>query len=85
MAACGATLGALVARSRPGCGLGWRGGYIAEVWRMGIPTGIQFLLEVGSFTLLSGMIAAMSEVEMAAHQIAIQVIHFSFLPAYALA
>jgi MATE family multidrug resistance protein len=76
----------VIAQSRAG----WRslaglGGYIAQVWRMGIPTGIQFLLEVGSFTLLTGMIAAMSEVEMAAHQIVIQVIHFSFLPACALA
>jgi MATE family multidrug resistance protein len=31
------------------------------------------------------MISAMSDAEMAAHQIAIQVIHFSFLPAFAVA
>jgi MATE family multidrug resistance protein len=50
---------------------------------VGTPLGLQFLLEVGSFAVLASMIAAMSDVQMAAHQIAIQVIHFSFLPAYA--
>jgi MATE family multidrug resistance protein len=41
---------------------------------------VQFVLEVGSFAILSLLISLLSEAEMAAHQIAIQVIHFSFLP-----
>jgi MATE family multidrug resistance protein len=52
---------------------------------MGLPTGLQFALEVGAFATLSLMISLFSEVEMASHHIAIQVIHFSFLPAMAVA
>jgi MATE family multidrug resistance protein len=59
--------------------------HLAETWRVGLPTGLQFLLEMGSFSVLSVMIAAISDAEMAAHQIAIQVIHFTFLPALAVA
>jgi MATE family multidrug resistance protein len=61
---------------------GWP--HMAAVWRMGLPNAIQFLIEVGSFVLLTLLIAAMSEADMAAHQIALQAIHFSFLPALAL-
>lgn len=57
--------------------------HVRGVLRIGIPTGLQFLLEVGAFSLLAAMLAALSEVEMAAHQIAIQVIHFAFLPTLA--
>lgn len=53
------------------------------LWRIGTPTGVQFVLEVGSFAILSLLISLMSEAEMAAHQIALQVIHFSFLPVWA--
>lgn len=62
---------------------GMRARHLAELWKIGWPTGLQFTLEVGAFALLAGLIAAMSEVQMAAHQIALQVIQFSFLPAYA--
>ncbi|MCC7541784.1 MAG: MATE family efflux transporter [Deltaproteobacteria bacterium] len=68
--------------------LGWSKPTWEHVWsvaRVGMPTGLQFLLEVGSFTLLAAMISRLSEVEMAAHQIALNVIHFSFLPAFAVA
>jgi MATE family multidrug resistance protein len=56
---------------------------IGEVFRVGWPTGLQFGLEVGSFLVLAALLSALSEVEMAAHQIALQVVHFSFLPAFA--
>jgi MATE family multidrug resistance protein len=59
--------------------------HLRELWRVGLPTGIQFSLEVGAFACLAAMVSAMSEVQMAAHQIALQVIHFSFLPAFAVA
>ena len=52
---------------------------------MGLPTSLQFGLEVGAFATLSLMISLFSEVEMASHHIAIQVIHLSFLPAMAVA
>ena len=67
---------------------GWRlsgatRAHVRELWNIGLPTGLQFTLEIGAFTLLAGMIAALGEIEMAAHQIALQVIHFSFLPTVA--
>ncbi len=55
-----------------------------EIWRLGIPTGIQFGLEVTSFGLLVLILSSFSEQHAAAHQIAIQVLHFCFLPAMAL-
>jgi MATE family multidrug resistance protein len=59
--------------------------HLVELFRVGLPTGLQFGLEVGAFATLSLMISLFSEVEMASHHIAIQVIHFSFLPAMAVA
>ena len=59
--------------------------HLRALWRVGMPTAIQFTLEVGSFAMLAAMVAALSETQMAAHQIALQVIHFSFLPAFAVA
>lgn len=59
-------------------------GYLRRLLDVGMPTGLQFFVEVGSFMALSLMISALAEVEMAAHQIALQVIHFSFLPAMAI-
>ncbi len=52
--------------------------------RMGVPTGLQMLLEVGAFALLAAMVAAMSPAQMAAHQITLQLISFSFMPAFAI-
>jgi multidrug resistance protein, MATE family len=56
---------------------------LVALWRLGVPIGLQFLLEVGAFALLSLSISLLSEAQMASHQIAIQVIHFSFLPVWA--
>jgi len=57
--------------------------HLAGVWRYGFPTAVQFMLEVGSFSVLAAMLASLSETEMAAHQIALQIIHLSFLPSLA--
>ena len=54
-----------------------------QLLRMGLPTGLQFALEVGSFAMLTLAVATFSEVDMAAHQIALQVVHFSFMPCLA--
>lgn len=59
--------------------------HLLAVWRIGVPTGLQFLLEMGSFALLTAMLAALADVEAAAHQIALQAIRFSFLPVLAVA
>ncbi|HXU84161.1 MAG TPA: MATE family efflux transporter, partial [Polyangia bacterium] len=76
-------LGGLLFRQRD---LGLRQVTRAELralWRLGTPTGVQYILEVGSFAILSMAISLRSDAEMAAHQIAIQVIHFTFLPVWA--
>ena len=57
--------------------------HLLALMRMGLPTGLQFTLEIGSFQLMSWMIASFGDLQMAAHQIGIQVLHFSFLPAFA--
>lgn len=57
---------------------------LRELWRVGLPLGAQMLLEVGSFATLVAILARVSDVDLAAHQIALQVIHVSFLPAFAL-
>lgn len=71
------------ALSRAGLAQPW-GPPVRAVWRMGLPTGGQFVLEIGSFSLLTIMVSAMSEIEMAAHQIVLQVLHLAFLPVQAL-
>lgn len=54
------------------------------IWQLGVPSGIQFGLEVTSFGVLVLILASFSEQHAAAHQIGIQVLHFCFLPAMAL-
>lgn len=58
--------------------------HVREILRMGIPTGVQVLFELISFTILSTMISKMGDVDVASHQVAIQVWHFGFLPAIAI-
>lgn len=80
--------GALARASGPRGHLAWTRGLRAQVralWRVGLPTGGQFLLEVGAFSLLTALISAMSEIEMAAHQIVLHLFHVAFLPSHAVA
>lgn len=74
----------VLAQRRDGFGLGREAlASLGRVWRMGVPLGAQMILEVSSFALLTAIVARMGEVDAAAHQIGIQVAHFSFLPAVA--
>jgi MATE family multidrug resistance protein len=74
-----------LAQRQSGFGLGRRAlAEVGAVWRLGWPLGLQMLLEVGTFAVLTAIFASMSEVDVAAHQIALQVVHISFLPAFAL-
>ncbi|HXU70748.1 MAG TPA: MATE family efflux transporter [Polyangia bacterium] len=59
--------------------------HVRALVRIGLPTGLQLGLEVGSFAILTAFIASLSETQMAAHQIALQAVQFSFLPAFAIA
>jgi len=68
-------------------GLGLRSAtrhHAAGIWRLGLPSGIQFALEMGSFATMVIMLNHLSELDGAANQIAIQVLHFGFLPCMAL-
>ncbi|MFK7990313.1 MAG: MATE family efflux transporter [Sandaracinaceae bacterium] len=56
---------------------------LRELVRTGLPTGLQFWMEVGSFALLTTIIASFGDVELAAHQIALRVVNIVFLPCVA--
>jgi MATE family multidrug resistance protein len=55
------------------------------VWAQGVPNGLQFMMEVGSFLILTVLVARMSAVDGAAHQMVLHLVNVSFLPAHALA
>jgi MATE family multidrug resistance protein len=79
-----ATLLAVV-QGRVGFGLRLaRRTHLAELLRLGTPIGLELVLNVAAFAALVSIIARASEVDLAAHQIALQLSHFSFLPAMAL-
>lgn len=68
-------------------GLGWAAGSLREAagaLRYGLAMGIERWLDVAAFSLLVALLARMGEVELAAHQIGIQIMHFAFLPMIAL-
>ena len=62
--------------------------HLGHFWRVitvGFYGGVQFTIEVGSYTLITWFISYLSTVAMAAHHAAIQVLHFSFMSAVAIA
>jgi len=66
-------------------GLRLRRAAIREVWAQGVPNGLQFVMEVGSFLILTVMVARISAIDGAAHQMVLQLVNVCFLPAHALA
>lgn len=56
---------------------------ILALWQVGLPSGVQTFFEMGAFATLTFVIAAYSTPDLAAHEVALQVIHLSFLPALA--
>jgi MATE family multidrug resistance protein len=58
---------------------------LREVADLGIPTGIQFTAEMLAFTLFTLVLSSISKEEIAANQIALNVIRVSFLPGIAVA
>jgi multidrug resistance protein, MATE family len=77
----------LLVRAQRSAGFGLRAFGAKELrrlWGLGWPLGVQFLLEVGAFATLVAILARISEVDLAAHQVALQLVHFSFLPALAI-
>jgi MATE family multidrug resistance protein len=65
--------------------LGWSRHAARDVWAQGVPNGLQFIMEVGSFLILTVLVARMSAVDAAAHQMVLHLVNVSFLPAHALA
>lgn len=64
-------------------GLFWRrsdGGQALRVLRIGLTTGLERVLDMAVFLVLAGLLARVGSVELAAHQIVLQVAHFCFLP-----
>ncbi|MGE0547720.1 MAG: MATE family efflux transporter [Kofleriaceae bacterium] len=62
-----------------------RAASLRDLWAEGVPNGLQFLMEVGSFLILTLMIARMGATDGAAHQMVLHLINVSFLPSHALA
>lgn len=55
------------------------------VAELGLPTGLQFMAEMLAFTAFTVILGSISKEEIAAHQIALNVIRVSFLPGVAIA
>jgi MATE family multidrug resistance protein len=58
---------------------------VREVAQLGVPTGLQFGMEMLAFTAFTAIIGGLGTHEIAAHQIAMTVIRTSFLPGVAVA
>lgn len=65
--------------------LRWRPAAVRAVWAQGVPNGLQFIMEVGAFLILTVLVARMGAVDAAAHQLVLHLVNVSFLPAHALA
>ena len=66
-------------------GLRFRKAAMRDLWGQGVPNGLQFIMEVGSFLILTVLVARMSAIDGAAHQMVLHLVNVSFLPAHALA
>ncbi|HEX4449511.1 MAG TPA: MATE family efflux transporter [Kofleriaceae bacterium] len=65
--------------------IAWSRRALRDVWAQGLPNGLQFVMEVGVFLILTVLVAGMSAVDAAAHQMVLHLINVSFLPAHSLA
>jgi MATE family multidrug resistance protein len=57
---------------------------LRDTWHQGMPNGVQFVMEVGAFLVLAVMVAEMSAIDSAAHQLVLLLTNVSFLPAHSL-
>lgn len=58
---------------------------LRQVWRLGAPLGLQWLLDVGAYAIFAGVLAASGEAHLAAHVFVVRLICISFLPGYGVA
>lgn len=59
-------------------------GSALRAFRFGLPAGVERWLDTAAFAALVALLGRMGPAEVAAHQIALQILHFSFLPVIAL-
>jgi multidrug resistance protein, MATE family len=62
----------------------WARHALRDVWAQGLPNGLQFVMEVGVFVILTVLVAGMSAIDAAAHQMVLHLVNVSFLPAHSL-
>lgn len=53
--------------------------HLSELWRLGLPIGGTYAVEVGLFTFAAFCMGAMGSTQMAAHQIALQTVSMAFM------
>ncbi len=53
---------------------------MGRIFRVGLPMGVQFFLDIASFTVFSGFIARMGDTSLAASTVAIRLMSTSFMP-----
>jgi MATE family multidrug resistance protein len=58
------------------------GSAFLKLVRVGLPVGVQWVLEMGSWTIFTVFAAQLGKVQAAAHQVATVIIHVSFMPGY---
>ena len=55
---------------------------IGELFRLGLPIGVRYFLDVASWAVFTAFVARQGEAHLAAHTIAIRIVSVSFLPGY---
>ncbi len=62
----------------------FQGRELARLSAVGLPIGVQWVLETGSWTVFTGFVAQLGEKSLAAHHIVLQMLHLSFMPGVAI-
>lgn len=57
---------------------------LADVWRIGAPKGVQYVLDVASWVLFAGLLAGSGDAHLAAHVLVVRIVMVSFLPGFAI-
>lgn len=55
---------------------------VGELFRLGLPIGVRYVLEVASWAVFTAIVARQGEAHLAAHVIAIRIVSVSFLPGH---
>lgn len=69
-------------RGSVGSGLSWSFNGFRRLLRLGLPMGLRFFLEIGSWAAFTSIVARTGEAHLAAHTIVVRIISVSFLPGH---